>query len=223
VYIVIAEVIQGFYDFDGKRILRPSKKRHPSFEGRPMGSFLNLPLKVVCGDMDEIRAFLRTCRYISDQDQFGVRDHWMSPQQFEQARRGDCEDFALWTCRQLLALGYSARFVVGSAGRYGDGHAWVSFCAQNRIFILEPLLARCRTFPRLDTLRYRPVVSVEATGSEIKFFEHAKRVIEPPFRIVVPLVPEWLQFRLRFWALTLPRLLVYPYFAAKRRYRRKHE
>jgi hypothetical protein len=39
----------------------------------------------------------------------------------------------------------------------------------------------------------------------------------------VPLVPEWLQFRLRFWALTLPRLLVYPYFAAKRRYRRKHE
>jgi hypothetical protein len=188
-----------------------------------MGSFLNQPVKVVCRDMDEIRAFLRTCRYTSDQDQFGVRDHWMSPQQFEQTRQGDCDDFALWTCRQLLALGYSARFVVGSAGRYGDGHAWVSFRAQNRIFILEPLLARRRTFPRLDTLRYRPIVSVEATGSEIRFFEHAKRVIEPPFSIVVPLVPEWLQFRLRLWILTLPRLLVYPYFIAKRRYRRKHE
>jgi len=92
---VIAEVIQEFYDFEGKRISRPSKKRHPSFEGRPMGAFLTQPPKVVCQDIEEVRAFLRTCRYVSDQAQFGVRDHWMSPQQFEQARQGDCEDFAL--------------------------------------------------------------------------------------------------------------------------------
>jgi hypothetical protein len=214
---LIAEIIPGFYDFDGKRISQPSKKRHPSFKGRPMGSFLTQPLKIVCGDIDSVRAFLKTCRYISDQDQFGVRDHWMSPQQFEQARQGDCEDFALWTCRQLLGLGYNARFGAGCAGRYGSGHAWVSFRDRNGIFLLEPQLARRKTFPRLDTLSYEPVISVEVTGSEVKFFEHAKRAMEPPFRTVAPLVPEWLQFRLRSWLRALARLPVRPFLAVKRR------
>lgn len=124
-----------------------------------MGDFLSQPLKVACRDIDGIRAFLSTCRYVSDQEQFGVRDHWMLPGEFEQTRQGDCDDFALWACRQLLDLGYRARFVVGSAGRYGVGHAWVSFRVRNRIFIVEPLAARHPTFPRLETLRYRPAVS----------------------------------------------------------------
>jgi Bacterial transglutaminase-like cysteine proteinase BTLCP len=215
---VIAEVIPGFYDFDGKRISRPSKKRHPSFRGRPMGSFLSQPLKVVCRDMNEIRAFLLTCRYVSDREQFGMRDHWMPPEEFEQTRQGDCDDFALWACRQLLSLGYNPRFVVGSAGRYRAGHAWVTFRDQNQVFIMEPLLARYQEFPRLETLRYRPNVSVEITGTHVKFFEHAKRALEPPFRVVAPLVPEWLIFRLR----TLPRLLLRPFFVLRRWYRRKY-
>jgi predicted transglutaminase-like cysteine proteinase len=139
--IVIAEVIPGFYDFAGKRISRPSKKRHPSFVGRPMGSFISQPLNVVCRDLDEIRTFLSNCRYVSDREQFGVRDHWVPPEQFEQTRRGDCDDFALWTWRQLLSLGYSARFVTGLAGRYGAGHAWVSFQVHDQVFVVEPLLA----------------------------------------------------------------------------------
>jgi hypothetical protein len=193
---VIAEVIPGFYDFEGKRISRPSKKRHPSFVGRPMGSFVSQPLKVVCRDLDEIRTFLSNCRYVSDREQFGVRDHWVPPEQFEQTRRGDCDDFALWTWRQLLGLGYSARFVTGLAGRYGAGHAWVSFHVHDQTFIVEPLLARHREFPRLETLRYRPIVSVEIADSGVKFFEHTNRVFAPPFRVVAPLVPEWILFRL---------------------------
>jgi hypothetical protein len=183
-----------------------------------MGSFISQPLKVVCRDMDEIRAFLSTCRYVSDQEQFGVRDHWMRPEEFEQTRRGDCDDFALWTWRQLLGLGYSARFVGGLAGRYGAGHAWVSFRVHDQIFIVEPLLARFRKFPRLETLRYRPMISVEVTGSGVKFFDHTERALEAPLRVVAPLVPEWLLFRLR----TLPRLLLWPLFALRRRYRRKY-
>ena len=62
-----------------------------------MGSFLSQPLNVVCRDIDEIRGFLSTCRYVSDQEQFGVKDHWMAPEEFEKTRRGDCDDFALWT------------------------------------------------------------------------------------------------------------------------------
>ena len=173
-----------------------------------MGSFLSQPVKVVCRDLEEVRAFLSTCRYVSDQEQFGVRDHWMSPQAFEQARQGDCDDFALWTCRQLLALGYNARFVVGSAGRYGECHAWVSFRDQDKIFILESVAPGRRTFPRLDTLRYRPWVSVEVTGSQVKFFEHPRRSGEPPLGVIAPLVPEWLLSRVRYW-------LLKPYFALK--------
>lgn len=218
---MIAEVVQGFYDFDGKHISRPSKKRHPSFEGRPMAAFLSQPVKVVCRDMDEIRAFLSTCRQVSDLEQFGVADYWMSPTEFEQSRRGDCEDFALWTCRQLLGLGHSARFVVGSAGRYGEGHAWVSLRVGDEIFIVEPMLARLRTFPRLETLRYKPIVSVESTGSHVRFFEHTKRADEPPLGVVAPLVPEWLIFQLGLWLRVLWHLPLWPYFALRQRRRRK--
>ena len=184
-----------------------------------MGLFGSQPLDVVCRDMEEIRAFLLTCRYVSDREQFGVEDHWMPPKHFEQTRRGDCDDFALWTWRQLLNLGYSARFVAGVAGRYGAGHAWVTFRAHDQVFIVEPLLARYRTFPRLETLRYRPTVSVEITGSHVKFFDHAKRVHEPSFHVVGPLVLEWFLFRLR----TLSRLLLWPLVALRRYCRQKYK
>jgi hypothetical protein len=82
---VIAEIIPGCYDVDGKRILQPKKRHH--FSGRPMGSFLSQPLKVVCHNMNEIRAFLVTCRDVSDREQFGVPDHWAAPEAFEQTRR----------------------------------------------------------------------------------------------------------------------------------------
>jgi len=182
-----------------------------------MGAFLSQPLNLVCRDFDEIRAFLSTCRYVSDWEQFGLKDHWMPPEKFEKTRQGDCDDFALWTWRQLLGLGYDARFVVGRAGRYGAGHAWVSFRVHDRIFIVESLLARYRKFPRLETLRYRPSISVEAIGSQTKFFEHQKRTVEPPLRIVAPLVFEWLIFKLRM----LSRLPLLPFYILRRIYRRR--
>jgi Bacterial transglutaminase-like cysteine proteinase BTLCP len=216
--IVIAEIVRGLYELGGKYISQPSNKRHPCFKGRPMGLFLSQPVKVVCRDIDEIRAFLSTCRYVSDQEQFGVKDHWMAPEEFEQTRRGDCDDFALWTWRQLLGLGYNARFVVGSAGRYGTGHAWVTFGVGDKAFLVEALLARAgRKFPRLSILRYRPIVSVEISGTRIRFFEHSRRPLDPPLLVLAPLVPEWLLFRLR----TLPRVLIWPFLSLARWLRRK--
>jgi hypothetical protein len=175
-----------------------------------MGLFLSQPVKVVCRDIDEIRAFLSTCCYLSDPEQFGVRDHWMAPEDFEQTKRGDCDDFALWTWRQLLGLGYNARFVVGPTGRYGEGHAWVTFASGGKTFMVEALLARAgEKFPRLSVLRYRPIVSVELSGTRIRFFEHSRRPLNPPFRVLAPLIPEWLLFRIR----TFPRLLIRPVFS----------
>jgi hypothetical protein len=218
---MIAEVISGFYDFDGKRISRPSKKRHASFKGRPMGSFLSQPLKVVCRDLNEIRVFLSTCRYVSDREQFGMQDHWMPPEEFEQIRKGDCDDFALWACRQLLSLGYDARFVVGRVGRYGASHAWVVFREGEKTFIVEPTAARVGgTLPRLETLRYKPSVSVEFSGNQVKFFEHTSPTLTPPFRVVASLVPAWLFFWLRMWSRLLLWIL-WPFFSLRRVYRRR--
>ena len=193
---MIAEIIPGAYDVCGKRIPRP-RKQH-GFTQRPMGAFLSQPLKVACRDLDEIRAFLVTCQYVSDSDQFGVLDHWMLPQEFEQIRKGDCEDFALWAWRQLLTLGYEARFVTGSAGRYGAGHAWLTFCAEGKTYLMEPQAAILgKSFPRLDTMRYKPAVSVEADGVTVRFYEHTTPKLEPDVRVLAPLVWEWLAYRAR--------------------------
>ena len=195
---MIAEVLPGFYDVDGQRIWRPSENRHGALSRLPLEPFLSRPLKVVCQDLDEIRTFLSACRYVSDRVQFGVEDRWITPEQFEQTRQGDCEDFALWTWRQLLGLGYSARFVAGKERGYGDSHAWVTFRLRDRAFLVEPQLARCSgTFPRLDTLRYDPIVSVAAVETHVKYFQHTARAQEPGLFDVAPLVPEWLSFRLR--------------------------
>jgi hypothetical protein len=204
VRLVIAEVIPGLYPLDGSRISQPHKTRHRCFNGRPMGLFLSQPLKIVCRDMDEIRAFLRTCRYVSDQEQFGQRDHWMGPEEFEVVRKGDCDDFALWTWRQLIDLGYNARYVYGLVGAVGNGHAWVTYEVEGRTYVVEPLAARFGpTFARLAVLRYRPILSVDISDGRVRYFEHAQGELNPPFWVVAPLIAEWLRFRARIlgrWA-----------------------
>jgi Transglutaminase-like superfamily len=106
-----------------------------------MGTYLSQPLSVSCSSILELRAFLMQCRYVSDQEQFNKPDYWMPPEEFEQRKKGDCDDFALWTWRQLMAMGHRCRFVVGRAGRYGDGHAWVTLTEHETNFIVEPLSA----------------------------------------------------------------------------------
>jgi len=156
------------YDATGRPVLRPSRRRYGN-----LGP--NAPL-----------------------GRLGRRDYWMPPEEFELRRRGDCEDFALWTWRQLMHLGYSARFVCGQSGRYGAGHAWVTFELEGRTFIVESLAARVGpTFPRLSTLRYRPSISASWDGRALKYFEHAASTKQLPFLDVAPHVPEWVAFWIR--------------------------
>jgi hypothetical protein len=198
---VIAEVFSTKYDGAGRPVFRPGKRRYGMFApNSPMGRHVTQPLSVICQDIDDVRRFLQTCRYVSDQVQFGRRDYWRPPEQFEQRRQGDCEDFALWTWRQLLRLGYPARFVCGHGGRYGDGHAWVTFERDGRTFIVEALAARAGpTFPRLSTLRYKPRISVSWDGKALNF-EHAPAG-EASFTDVDPHLGEWIVF----WLRTRPR------------------
>jgi hypothetical protein len=93
---MIAEIISDSYDGVGKLISQPSKKRHRFFKPTfPMGSYVTQPLTVKCGSLDDVRKFLRQCRYVSDQEQFNKIDNWMTPEQFEERKKGDCDDFAL--------------------------------------------------------------------------------------------------------------------------------
>ena len=93
--------------------------------------------------LDDIVAWLQSCEYVTDLEQFNQRDFWQHPRAFEQLRRGDCEDFALWTWRKLVEIGFEAEFHVGrlicDAEPDGDRqHAWVVYRVEGVAFLFEP-------------------------------------------------------------------------------------
>src|SRR5438552_10785800 len=121
-----SELVPGAWDAEGRPVYEP-RKRHGFRPTFPLGAYITHSLTIRCECIEDVRRFLSNCRYTSDMEQFGQPDYWMLPEDFEQSRKGACEDFALWTWRQLLQLGFEARFVVGRAGRFGGGHAWVTY------------------------------------------------------------------------------------------------
>lgn len=194
------------YDTQGRRVFRPDSRRNSGFKPTfPAGRFVAQPLKHWCSDLPEIRRFLAGCEYVSDEEQFGKRDYWQPPELFEVYKKGDCEDFALWVWRQLLHLNYPARFVIGSAGRYGDGHAWVTFQSDDRAYLWEALRWPVGlTLPRLSILRYKPKFSVSWDGEKVSYFEHESRKLDLSLSRIVLLVGEWLIFWVTFWLMVIP-------------------
>ena len=192
---MIAEVIPEAYDAVGKQVSQPFSRRkglHPTF---PMGRYISQPLSIQCSTMGDVRNFLSSCRYVSDKELFDKIDYWQPPEDFEKRKKGDCEDFALWTWRQLLSMGYDARFVGGSAGRYGAGHAWVEYFQDGKCFLLEPLCCRVGyTMPRLSTMRYQPRISVSWDGKTLRYFSHKKPASQVGWKTLGLLIPEYLIF-----------------------------
>ncbi|MCB0212129.1 MAG: transglutaminase domain-containing protein [Anaerolineae bacterium] len=92
--------------------------------------------RVAVSSIDEICAWLRACEYVHDQVLFMKHDFWQHPLTFEQIRKGDCEDHALWAWRKMKELGIPALFVVGEVQTAGY-HAWVVFVYQGRHYVLE--------------------------------------------------------------------------------------
>jgi hypothetical protein len=208
---MIAEIIPEAYDAVGRQVSQPFSRRkgpHPTF---PMGRYIGQPLSTQCNTMGDVRNFLVGCKYVSDSELFGKHDYWQPPEEFEKRKKGDCEDFALWTWRQLLSMGYEARFIGGSAGRYGEGHAWVEFFQDGKCFLLEPLYCRVGyTMPRLSTLRYKPRISVSWDGKALRYFSHKKPALHVAWPKLALLVPECLVFWAWFWLkmlLHLPQIL----------------
>jgi hypothetical protein len=204
---MIAEVIPEIYDAAGRQVSQPFSRRkspHPTF---PIGRYVSHPLTVTCKTMVDLRRFLIGCQYVSDKELFNKNDYWQPPEEFEKRKKGDCEDFAFWTWRQLLGMGYDARFVCGRCGRYGDGHAWVEYSQNDKWFLLEPLYCRIGgKMPQLSTLRYVPSLSVSWDGKTLKYFSHKKPQSQLRWKTLVPLLLSYLAFWSWFWCFNFVRL-----------------
>ncbi len=200
---MIAEVIAAAYDTEGKKVFRPfdrHKGLRPTF---PLGRYVSQPLAVHCHSIEEVRKFLAGCEYVSDKELFDKEDYWQPPEDFENRKKGDCEDFSFWTWRQFMDLGYDARVVFGRHGRYGAGHAWVQFFQDEKCFLVEPLWSRVgRTMPRLSTLRYRPRFSVAWDGKKLTYYQHRENSPELSVASLVCLLPEYVLFWGSFWLAT---------------------
>jgi hypothetical protein len=126
----------------------------------------------------------------------------MPPEEFERSRKGDCDDFAMYAWRQLLEMGYKARFVGGIVGDSPVKHAWVTFEKDGKHFLMEPQARFLGLrYPRLDALRYKPDVSVEWDGQKARFFFHKERKFFPPVIKIPVLVLEWVCYHLEYFFL----------------------
>ena len=107
---------------------------------RPMDDYLKDQTAVTVNSLDEMKEWLKSCKYIRDIHQFGEEDHWFLPSEFEQQKQGDCEDHALWAWNNLKKLGIPAEFVTGiykmHTGEWG-GHAWVMFQLNSKQYVFE--------------------------------------------------------------------------------------
>lgn len=208
---MIAEIIPNAYDFEGKKVSKPTGKRirvfHPTF---PMGRFLSQPLTKQFNDIHELRRFLFSCKYESDEEQFGKRDYWLPPEEFENCRKGDCEDFALYTWRQLIEMEIKSRFVVGESGRYGSGHAWVTMQNNEKNYIIEPLANAFKRLPRISMVRYSPEISVEYNDNKFSYFSHKRLQYNPSFLEATDLFWEWFLFWVKKWIKAFLLLLFLP-------------
>jgi len=215
---MFAEIIPGAYDFHGRKIFSPRKRRHRVFHPTfPMGLFVRSQLTEKCRSTKEIRKFLSKCKYVPDQEQFKREDYWMPPDEFEEKKRGDCEDFALWTWRQLMDLGFSCRFVAGYSGKYGEGHAWLTAEKDNKRYIVEPLACHVgERLPRLSLVRHRPEISVEWDGKKLHYFEHIPKVWRPSIWELTSLVSEWLLFYTGIIVRVIIVVLLLPFLLARK-------
>jgi hypothetical protein len=216
---MVGEIIPEIYDIEGKPTVTPiSRKNKKLFHGTfPMGRYISQPLEKQCKDFKELRQFLRDCKYISDKEQFNKEDYWIPPEEFEITKKGDCDDFALWTWRQLLGMGFNVRYVIGCAGKYGEGHAWVTMKKDGKQFIVEPLASPigCK-LPRLSFSRYEPTGSVSWDGKQLHYYIHEKRDFTLPIRKILLLGGEWLFFWLCFWIKFLFHLCLMPYYLIRK-------
>jgi hypothetical protein len=134
---------------------------------------------IAVASLDDVLEWLGTCQYETDTSLFREADYWQHPHTFEQLRRGDCEDFALWAWRKLVELGIDADLVIGRRvppGSENSRHAWILFRDGEDEFLFEPIVRDRRAAVRaLTTVRaeYIPEFGVARDRSRFLFAGYA--------------------------------------------------
>lgn len=134
---------------------------------KPFSWYFEGQSTVAVSDVGSICDWLAGCQYVHDSELFREPDYWQHPLTFEQLRKGDCEDYALWAWRKIVELGFPADLYVGQWRHDGRGlgfHAWVVFEEDGRRFLLEPVIKDSKRAVRpLDEVRanYVPHYSVD--------------------------------------------------------------
>jgi len=128
--------------------------------------------------LEEVQRWLLGCEFVEDEELFNETDFWQHPHTFEQLRRGDCEDHALWAWRKLVELGLDADLVSGTVLRgSGDdvrrtGHVWVLLRNQGETLVFEAAAkAQERMLRALAEVRdhYRPEFGVDRERQRYAF------------------------------------------------------
>jgi len=125
------------------------------------------PSSVTVNSVNEIQDWLLGCSYKRDPDLFNEPDFWQHPRTFEELRKGDCEDYAVWAWRKLVELGYDADLVTGHVLPITpavSGHAWVVFRTDGIEYVLDPVVrTKARMVRPLADVRneYRPEFGVD--------------------------------------------------------------
>ncbi len=123
---------------------------------------LNSPLNFQAKRMTQIDDWINKGKYLSDERLYGESDKWQIPSEFEKIRRGDCEDFALWTWVQLLRMNIHARFMLGGLYSNELNHAWVCIYGRDGVKVFECTPSEFNV--AIDTRNapeYTPVLSVD--------------------------------------------------------------
>jgi Bacterial transglutaminase-like cysteine proteinase BTLCP len=158
------------YDYYGKRI--DSNLINKTLKNSyPIEFYLKSNINYYFNDLNNIHEFLSECEYCSDKEHFGVDDYWMLPNLFESMKKGDCEDFSLYTWRQLINQGHMCRFVIGTVGK-NKWHAWCTAKIHKKHYIIDPVLANEKFLHQVYTLNYQPYYSIEFHNDKIYFFQH---------------------------------------------------
>jgi hypothetical protein len=90
--------------------------------------------------IEDVCDWLVACEFKTDLELFQQADFWQHPLRFEELRKGDCDDHALWAWRKLLELGKDAELFSGMrlepSGSWA-GHAWVVIKESGQTLVLE--------------------------------------------------------------------------------------
>jgi len=134
---------------------------------------------IATSNVDDIQEWLLGCEYVSDPDLFRVPDYWQHPRTFEQIRRGDCEDHAIWAWRKLVELGIDADLIEGRCLPWTPrepsddrGHVWVVFRRNGQAFLFETTckVKHAMITPLAEMSRkYRPELGVDRNRKSFAF------------------------------------------------------